>query len=177
MKKRVSIIGVLCAILVLGVGYAAITARYLNITGTATMTADPDNFNVLFEDDADCDNGMSLTLGDEDHPNDPHYATLTVDGLTYAGQSLACDISVKNISKGLKASLDNPIKSVTGDESEYFSIDAAVTDDILNYPETEGADCDDCITNMHISLTASKTPTDTVSANVAIRLKADPLSD
>ena len=159
MKKRVSIIGVLCAILVLGVGYAAITARYLNITGTATMTADPDNFNVLFEDDADCDNGMSLTLGDDDHPNDPHYATLTVDGLTYAGQSLACDISVKNISKGLKASLDNPIKSVTGEESEYFSIDAA------------------CITNMHISLTASKTPTDTVSANVAIRLKADPLSD
>ena len=48
MKKRTGIIGVLVAILALGIGYAVVSAVTLNINGSGTITADPDNFKVHY---------------------------------------------------------------------------------------------------------------------------------
>ena len=46
MKKRTGIIGVLIAILALGIGYAAVTAVTLVITGTGSITATQENFLI-----------------------------------------------------------------------------------------------------------------------------------
>ena len=48
MKKRTGIIGVLIAILALGIGYAAVTAVTLVITGTGSITATQENFKVHY---------------------------------------------------------------------------------------------------------------------------------
>ena len=47
-KKRTGIIGVLIAILALGIGYAAVSAITLTITGTGSITATPGNFVVEY---------------------------------------------------------------------------------------------------------------------------------
>ena len=47
-KKRTGILGVLLAVLALGIGYAAVNAITLTITGSGTITSTDDNFKVEY---------------------------------------------------------------------------------------------------------------------------------
>ena len=51
MKKRTGIIGVLVAILLLGIGYAVVSAVTLTINGSGSITADQANFKVHYTGD------------------------------------------------------------------------------------------------------------------------------
>ena len=59
MKKRTGIIGVLIAILVLGLGYAAITGVDLLVDGTGKVVPDSENFAVHY----DTANAPTVTIG------------------------------------------------------------------------------------------------------------------
>ena len=47
-KKRTGILGVLLAVLALGIGYAAVNAITLTITGSGTISSIDDNFKVEY---------------------------------------------------------------------------------------------------------------------------------
>ena len=175
MKKKIGVIGVLVAILVLGVGYAAITARFLWVNGTASMTADDNNFDVVFTGTPDPDTGATATIGKEvNGETDYHYAFIDVTGLSYAGQEINIDFNVENISHGLDASLSTPIYTITGDTT-YFEVTATYDDDLLETPPEDGSTNPDSSTIMHVRVIAKKTPVDNVNCNIGIKVTANPL--
>ena len=91
MKKRTGIIGVLIAILVLGIGYAAITGVDLLVDGTGKVVPDSENFAVHY----DTANAPTVTIGTgvKDTATvtatytDGLHATINVDGFTKKGDS------------------------------------------------------------------------------------------
>lgn len=122
MKKRYGVIAILVAIVVLGVGYAAISNITLNVNGSqATVEVDPDNFVVKFDEESTFSysgnpTGSDVTLT---RANDTT-ATFTIEGLSKKGDSVTITYPIVNESETLKASLAAP--TITNDNSEYFSV-------------------------------------------------------
>lgn len=127
MKKRNTYVGLilLVAVLMLGIGYAAMTNITLNITGQATATVNDENFKVKFTG--------TPTVSDEEIvtatiANDTK-ATINVDALSAKGDKVTATYTILNDSEDLSASIAVP--TITNSNDEYFSVttdmDAATT--------------------------------------------------
>ena len=128
MKSKKTILGIvlLIAILLLGIGYAAITDVTLNINGTADATANTDNFIVKF---TSATKGTNCTLA-EVSSSDPNgrTATMNVSGLQTAGDTATATFVVTNESLDLKAALAVTTQTMGGTNPDYFDVKATIAD-------------------------------------------------
>ncbi len=107
----------LVAVLLVAVGYAAITATQLTINGTANATTKQENFNVEFTgtptvSDAD---KVEAKLVDQK----PLNAIMNVSKLTAKGDTATATYTIANTSADLSAVLS---ATTTNTNNEYFKI-------------------------------------------------------
>ena len=124
MKKRNTYVGLilLVAVLMLGIGYAAITNITLNITGSAKAVVSDENFKVRFTG--------TPTVSDEDVVTatitDDVTATINVESLVAKGDKDTATYTIENASDDLSASIAVP--TVENSNDEYFSVTTDMTD-------------------------------------------------
>lgn len=150
MKKRNTFLalGLIVAILVLGVGYAAISDIKLLISGTAGATVNDGNFYVHFKEIEDHDD-VEETAGKVIDVTNSKYVVLdrtyengkepevkifnlddlnekiSVTGLSFPGETVVIKIPIYNDSEdGINANLTKPVITNTGDNASYFDITA-----------------------------------------------------
>lgn len=119
MKNKKMFLGtsLLIAVLMLGIGYAAINNIVLNINGTSAAQANQDNFKVKFSDDSIA---VSDPLKVVASKTDDNNATISVSGLTAKGDTATATYTIKNVSPDLSASIAVP--TITVSNEEYFKV-------------------------------------------------------
>ena len=166
-KKRTGIIGILIAILVLGIGYAAVSYVTLTIEGTGAITSTQSNFVVVYT-------GVSLASKSSNDITTTQSASgttgsFTVTGMTKKGDYAEFTYTIENQSEGLSAVLGNPVIA-SGYNSEYFTVTSTT-----NSPTTLTSTGATNTTTQTVRIEAAKTPTaDQTSNTVTITLQADP---
>ena len=127
MKKTtiMVVIMLVCGLLVLGLGYAAIQNITLTITGTASAEPNQESFDIVFSGDhVISDEGCaSVTMVDDITSN------ILVTGLTAKGESLVVEYDVKNSSNALSADLEVLTQN---SNTEYFTLTSYVLDICLD---------------------------------------------
>ena len=126
-KRTFTIMAILIAVLVLGVGYAAIADINLNITGTANIVADSD-FSVEFDTThtilVDPSSG-TVTLNNVSHPvaagtyTDKDDATMTVFLDKDHTSGSAC-YKIDNKSTSLNATITPTVTQISNPNNAYF---------------------------------------------------------
>ena len=126
-KRTFTVIAILVAVLVLGVGYAAISNVVLNITGTANVVADAD-FAVEFDTAHTVlvnPSTGTVTLGGNNYPPvagayvDKDDATMTVY-LDKNNTSVSACYKIDNKSTALAASVSATVTQVGSPNTNYF---------------------------------------------------------
>ena len=192
-KEGKLFLGIIVAVLILGVGYAAITGVNLLINGSATAkaTATDEDFIVHFNDfdqngtyivyseDAGSDSFTQtfdtvkhITAGSNTTDksasitvaNDRLSADVAVSNMTNVGDKVVLTIPVINESNGIKAGLSTEI---TNNNSEYFNVTAETATNTLN---SNGA-----TTTITVTVEVIKVPENNdVEGTFTVTLTADP---
>lgn len=172
MRNQKTILGlaILAAVLMLGIGYAAVTNITLNIDGSASATADSD-FEVIFtENDGDIstniDGAKNATVNATVEASDKTQANLDVSGLTTKGEKVTATYTIANNSADLSASIT---ATTSNDNEEYFR----VTSSINNTPVVVAKDDTTTVT---VTVELIKTPIeDDQTAGIGVELTAKPV--
>ena len=161
MKKttKIIIIVFVVALLLLGIGYAAIQNITLNISGTAAADPSQSNFKVMFTGTPDVSDNTYATAGITDDTN----ATIDITGLSSKGDFVVGSYNVKNESTDLSADL---FVSLTNDNSEFFSVTSNFDKSSLVSGET---------TTLLVTVTLIKQPIESVNAEIGVKLDAIPV--
>ena len=133
MKNKKTFMGlaVLIAVLMLGIGYAAVSKIPLSISGSASSAANQDNFVVEFTAAAPKENNAFVVAEETKVNADATTATMTVEGLTAKGDKAVATFTVENKSADLSALINN-IKAeltegaTTAAETANFKIENSV---------------------------------------------------
>ena len=166
-KKALQIgLFVLVAIVVLGVGYAAISAVNLIINGNATASVDQNNFKVHFTQ-AQAISGSTGASGTSSiDTQDDTKAIFDVTGLTKVGDYAEAVYTVRNDSNGIGAEIT---LNLTSSNTEYFKVTETILDNKLQAGEE---------TTAKVRVEMIKTPiTDSVSTSITATLTASPLEN
>ena len=166
-KKALQIgLFVLVAIVVLGVGYAAISAVNLIINGNATVSVNQNNFKVHFTG-AQAISGSTGASGTSTiDSQDDTKATFDVTGLTKVGDYAEAVYTVRNDSNGIGAEIT---LNLTSSNTEYFKVTETILDNKLQAGEE---------TTAKVKVEMIKTPiTDSVSTSITATLTASPLEN
>lgn len=165
MKKNTKLsIGIILivAILLVAIGYAAVTTRTLNIDGTAQATPDSANFTVKFVGTPVVSNQDKVTAGIKE--GDELKATMDVRGLTAKGDTATATYTIQNTSKDLSAALSATVTSNTN--PEYFTVDYEIADSTIGHGDS---------TTIVVTVTLIKTPIEgEQESTIGITVKADP---
>lgn len=172
MKKQKTIFGlaILAAILMLGIGYAAVSDITLNIGGAADALADSD-FDVIFtneENDITINktNAPQATVTADVNTNDKTQANISVSGLTTKGEKVEVTYTIANNSADLSASLT---ATTSNSNNDYFSITSSITDTPVVVAKDE-------TTTVKVTVELIKTPIDTdQNATIGVKLTAKPI--
>ena len=162
MKRKTGILGVLIAILAIGIGYAVISAIPLEIKGTGTIASNPDGFVVKFKDVASKtgDGTLNASITDDTH------ATISVSGLTESGQKATFVYTVVNASEVENYSANLTTPTVEVEKSDYFDV-TAVVDNPITIKQNE-------TTTITVVVTAKKIPVgDDVTSDITVTLNAE----
>ena len=163
MKRRTGILGVLIAILAIGIGYAVVSAIPLEIKGTGTVASNPDGFVVKFKEVASKTGDGILNASITD---DATHATISVSGLTESGQKATFVYTVLNASEEMNYAANLTTPTVEVEKSEYFDV-TAVVDNPTKIKQNE-------TTTVTVVVTAKKTPVgDDVTSNITVTLNAE----
>ncbi len=165
-KKRTGIIGILIAILALGIGYAAVTAVTLTIEGTGSITSTQENFKVVYT-------GVTVASKSENVTTTQSASgttgSFTVTGMTKKGDYAEFTYTIENQSEAISAILGTPTIA-SGYNSEYFTVTSTT-----NSPTTITSTGSTNTTTQTVRIEAAKTPTaDQTSNTVTITLQAQP---
>lgn len=171
MKKRTGIIAILIAIILLGVGYAALSSVTLYVNNSqATVSPDQKNFVVVYDEVSNFSysgnpTGSTVTLTRTD---DTH-ATFNITGLTKKGESVVITYPIINESDTLKASLAAP--SIVNDNTEYFTVTSSSPTAGTELAANGGS------ANMVLTVEVIKTPIGTADqvANITAQIVASPV--
>ena len=172
-KKTFIVLAVLIAVLMLGIGYGAISNITLNINGSATASPDDKNFTVQFDAATPVEVAKNVdTIVAEGKVKDAKNAEFTVSKLTAKGDYVTFTYTVENLSPDLAAELSvkvvEGVQQVTNDNTEYFAITPTV-----NAPTTINAGGTTTVT---VKVELVKTPIDTdKEANFTVTLDAAPV--
>ena len=154
---------VLVAIVVLGIGYASISAINLIINGNATASVNQENFIIHFIE-AQNIIGTTGVGGTSIIESDDTKASFTVTGLTKVGDYAEAKYVVKNDSNGIGAEIS---LNVTNSNPEYFKVTETIDDNKLQAGDT---------TLATVKVEMIKIPIDRdVSTSVTATLTANPL--
>jgi len=154
----------LVAILLVAVGYAAITKVGLNIDGTAKSEGNPDNFKVdlIGEPQTSGDGTTTATINTADKTQ----GTMNVSGLNAKGQTAIATYTVKNQSADLSADLT---AEATSTNDEYFEVQCSLEKTTLKAQEQ---------TTMTVKVKLLKTPIDetkeNLSTEIGVNIDAEP---
>ena len=192
-KEGKLFLAIIVAVLILGVGYAAITAIPLIINGSATAkaTATDEDFIVHFNDfdqnstyivyseDAGSDSFTQtfdtvkhITAGSNTTDksasitvaNDRLSADIAVSNMTNIGDKVVLTIPVINESNGINADLSIDIEN---NNSEYFNVTSETATNTLNSGST---------TTITVTVEVIKVPEDNdVEGTFTVTLTADPV--
>lgn len=165
MKKRMSIFAILIAVLALGIGYAAISAVTLTISGSGTISPDSDNFNVHYTGNITVQKSKNSITTTQSH-DDGQTGQFTITGMTQKDDSVTFTYTVINESEDLAATLAAPVVQ-TNSNSTYFTVSSATASSTLT---ANGG-----TTTQTVTITAAKTPVDDdETTSVTINLVASP---
>ena len=150
----------LLAVILIGIGYAAIQNITLNIAGTAEADPSQSNFKVMFSGEP--------TVSDEDYVTaaitDDINATINVEGLKENGQTVSATYTVQNVSTDISADL---AVSTTNDNPEYFTLSSQLEKTSLVAGEA---------TTLTVTVELTKIPiTDEVTSTIGVQLVAMPV--
>ena len=154
----------LVTILLVAVGYAAITKVGLNIDGTAKSEGNPDNFKVelIGEPQTSGDGTTTATINTADKTQ----GTMNVSGLNAKGQTAIATYTVKNQSTDLSADLT---AKATSTNDEYFEVQCSLEKTTLKAGEE---------TTMTVKVKLLKTPIDetkeNLSTEIGVNIDAEP---
>ena len=119
-NKKITVgVVLVAAILLVVIGYAAITAIPLSITGTATGTATQGNFKVVFSGTPTTSDSNKVTATVDS--TNALKATINVKNLTKKGDSATATYTISNTSEDLTAALTTT-QSITGTNADYFKV-------------------------------------------------------
>ena len=166
MRRNTKIVGgiLLVAILLVAVGYAAITNVTLNIKGTTKSEGNPDNFKVelIGEPQTSGDGTTTATINTADKTQ----GTMNVSGLNAKGQTAIATYTVKNQSADLSADLT---AMATSTNDEYFEVQCSLDKTTLKAQEQ---------TTMTVKVKLLKTPIDETKENllteIGVNITAEP---
>ena len=166
MRRNTKIVGgiLLVAIVLVAVGYAAITNVTLNIKGTAKSEGNPDNFKVelIGEPQTSGDGTTTATINTADKTQ----GTMNVSGLNAKGQTAIATYTVKNQSTDLSADLT---AKATSTNDEYFEVQCSLDKTTLKAQEE---------TTMTVKVKLLKTPIDetkeNLSTEIGVNIDAEP---
>ena len=154
----------LVTILLVAVGYAAITKVGLNIDGTAKSEGNPDNFKVelIGEPQTSGDGTTTATINTADKTQ----GTMNVSGLNAKGQTAIATYTVKNQSTDLSTDLT---AKATSTNDEYFEVQCSLDKTTLKAGEE---------TTMTVKVKLLKTPIDETKENllteIGVNIDAEP---
>lgn len=158
------IVGVilLLAIVLVAVGYAAISNIQLNITGDVQATPEQTNFVVEFSGTPTTSDDTKVTA--ELNQSDPLKATMNVTGLSAAGDTVTATYTIENKSPDLSAALS---ATETNSNTEYFEVSHNIAE-----PSTIDAGETTTIT---VTVKLIKTPVDTdETTSIGVTITAEP---
>ena len=166
MGRNTKIVGgiLLVAIVLVAVGYAAITKVGLNIDGKAKSEANPDNFKVelIGEPQTSGDGTTNATIDTKDKTQ----GTMTVSGLNAKGQTAIAVYTVENKSQDLSADLT---AEATSSNDEYFEVQCSLDKTTLKAQEQ---------TTITVKVKLLKTPIDetkeNLSTEIGVNIDAEP---
>ena len=165
-KKRTGILGVLLAVLALGIGYAVVNAITLTITGSGTISSVAENFKVEYTNVAVANKSSNVTTTQSVSGTT---GSFTVTGMTKKGDYAEFTFTITNSSQGLSAVLGTPAIA-SGYNSEYFTVTSTT-----NSPTTLTSTGATNTTTQTVRVEAAKTPTaDQTSGTITITLAATP---
>lgn len=133
MSKNKTIVGIvlLIAILLVAIGYAAITTVQLNISGQAQATPNQSNFSVKFTGEPEVSDPLKVTAELSD--SDELKATMNVTGLTAKGDTVTATYTIENTSSDLSAALT---AETTNSNTEYFNVSYKISQPTITAGET-----------------------------------------
>ena len=160
----------LLVVVVLGIGYAAISAVQLRIEGSASADAVQSNFNVEYER-VDLNNGVAnfgegkITASVYPYTEDKAIATLEVSNMTAKGNYIGGRFIIKNKSEDLSAKLS--AKLISNSNEEYFKVTYSFDKDTIVADEE---------TSILVVVELLKTPIEEeVTGTFEIELTAEPV--
>ena len=166
-KKALQIgLFVLIAIVVLGVGYAAISAVNLIINGNAIASVNQNNFKVHFTQAQGITGSTGVSGTSNIDSQDDTKAIFDVTGLTKVGDYAEAVYTVRNDSNGIGTKIT---LNLTSSNTEYFKVTETILDNKLQAGDS---------TTAKVKVEMIKTPiTDSVSTSVTARLTATPIEN
>lgn len=157
---KIIVVVIIIALLLLGIGYAAIQNITLNISGTASADPKQSNFNVAFLDNPEVSDSTMVTASITDDCN----ANINVSGLTKKGQTATATYTIKNKSADLSSDLE---VLITNSNEEYFTVSTELNKNSLTAEE---------ITVLVVTVELAKTPIlNSVSSTIGVQLNAMPV--
>lgn len=157
-KKTIIWVTLLLVVVVLGIGYAAISTIGLNINATGQATPSDANFTVEFSG-SPTTGGQGSTTAEITSDNKLE-ATMNVTGLTAKGDYATATYTIENKSTDLSANLT--VAEPTNNNTDYFKVTYELLEDTIAAGAT---------TTIQVKVELTKTPIDTdqsVTSKVAI---------
>ena len=151
----------LIAVILVAIGYAAIKAVPLNISGDANATPNQANFTVKFvgQPVVSDQNKVTATLNETDQLK----ATMNVEGLTAKGDTVTATYTIQNTSEDLAANLS---ATTSNTNEEYFDVSYEFEKTTVEHGDT---------TTIKVTVKLIKTPiTNDETSKVGIAITADP---
>ncbi len=177
-QKKIVLIVILVSVLLMGVGYAVLTAVGINITGNANATAAEDNFKVKFVEVAQY-NKDGVNTAVEGNIESDVLATIDVSKLEKVGDYGEAVFKIQNVSIGDITADTVKVKSVSGSD-DNFEITAtrcnadgtSVVDDDVDL--TTDAD-DFAYVKVRATLKVAPVMYDVSTDKIAVEIEAEPL--
>ena len=178
MKKKKAIIGllVILVVILLAIGYAAISNQTLTINGTATAVASDSNFNVIFSavGTPDVIAGTTTTAtatGTIDTTDSTgRTATITIDGFTKIGDAITVPYTISNESVDDVGAKITSIQIQNSNE-DYFNVVVSPreSEDVISSGDSRVED---------ITVACIQTPiASDQSATITVTFTAEPVVD
>ena len=171
MKKRTGILGVLIAVLVLGIGYATLS-RDLYVSGTGSIIPNDENFDVKFDESVTPTtttsvSGATVSGSYDDELN----ATIEVTGLEKKDDTATVVYTIINdsVEYGATLSIDTTDPFVEVGKEDYFDVTAVLGKTTLAAKDGSTVDS----TTLTVTVTALKSPVDDTTANINVHVIAD----
>lgn len=160
-KKNFTLLGLVVAVLVLGIGYA-ISSIDLKVNGDVKISPDDSNFIVEFTNANVAGDKDTATIGDG------KTATLHVETLKTVGDEVVATYTITNKSKaGLNATLTNPTVNYTADDAKgYYEVTAVLAD--TNAIAPNGTE------TLTVTVKLVKAPFTEVTGNFEVAFQATP---